>query len=159
MATRATRPQDSSDSSRQTRAYFAAQTPSARQGLRRLEAIIRQAAPGAQPVFSYGIPGFRFDNKALVWYAAWPEHWSMYPITPAMRTAGGAELVRYAASKGTLHFPVTAVLPTRFITRLVKARVAEIVAASRAPARARSKTPTKRRGASSRARSAPARST
>lgn len=140
MPPRRTSPRPVADAAERTRAYFADQSPSARRGLRLLEATIRAAVPDAEPAFSYGIPGFRFADRPLVWYAAWADHWSVYPITAAMRAAGGTELARHAASKGTLSFPASAALPARFIMRLVKARAAEIRAARKVaarPARAR----------------------
>lgn len=126
MALKTGKRQAAGSAREQTRAYFVAQPSRARRGLRLLEATIREAAPGAEPIFSYGIPGFRFGGKPLVWYAAWAEHWSMYPITAAMRVAGGVELASYQASKGTLRFPADELPPRRFIKRLVKARAAEI---------------------------------
>src|SRR5687767_12623284 len=111
MALRILQGQASARARELTRAYFATQPATARRGLRVLEAAIRKAAPDAEAVFSYGIPGFRLEGKPLVWYAAWAEHWSMYPITAAMRTAGGVELARYQASKGTLRFAAEAPLP------------------------------------------------
>ena len=161
MALQAKKREPTASAREQTRAYFAAQPASARRGLRLLETTIRDAAPDADAVFSYGIPGFRFDGKPLAWYAAWVGHWSMYPLTPGMRAAGGVELERYQVSKGTLHFAADASLPVRFIKRMIKARVAEIrgAAPSRASAGPKRKPPTKRAGKTTRAGRAASRGT
>ncbi len=108
------------------RSYFAAQPPAQRAVLKKLRDTIRAAAPGAAENFSYGIPGFRLDDKTLVWYAAWKNHTSLYPITPGMKRANEAELEDYETSKGTVRFPLDEPLPVAFVRRLVKARVAEI---------------------------------
>ena len=49
------------------RAYLAAQPPETRRVLKRIRDDIKATAPDAVEVFSYGLPGFRYLGKPLIW--------------------------------------------------------------------------------------------
>jgi uncharacterized protein YdhG (YjbR/CyaY superfamily) len=110
----------------QRRAYLASLPPPVRKRMHEIRDLVRTLAPDAVEVFSYRIPGFKLDGKALVWYAAFTHHTSLYPMTAKIRTANAAALRGYKMSTGTVQFPLDKPLPVGLVKRLVKARIAEV---------------------------------
>src|SRR6187431_405749 len=89
-----------------TKGYLNALPPDVRKIVAGLLKTVRAAAPKATEVFSYGIPGFRFEGKPLLWCAAWKAHVSLYPVGPALLDAVGIDAAKYETSKGTIRFPL-----------------------------------------------------
>jgi uncharacterized protein YdhG (YjbR/CyaY superfamily) len=114
------------------RAYLAALPPRARRAVNQLREAVRAAVPNTQEWFSYRMPGFRLNERPVVWCAGFANHVSLYPMTADIRKAHAAALKSYKVSIGTVQFALTAPLPVRLVRRLVRARAAEVRRAARA---------------------------
>jgi uncharacterized protein YdhG (YjbR/CyaY superfamily) len=73
------------------------------------------------------MPAFTLDRKNFIWYGAWKDHLSFYPLSDATRRALAHEVAGYDTSgKGTIRFRLDEELPTSLVVRLVRRRVAEL---------------------------------
>jgi uncharacterized protein YdhG (YjbR/CyaY superfamily) len=106
--------------------YFATLSSGQRAVLDKLRGAIRDAAPEAEEGFSYRMPLFTLGGRPLVWYAAWKQHYSLYPIGAAAVHAHAAEAQGYEHSKGTIRFPASKPVPFDLVRKLVRARVGEL---------------------------------
>jgi uncharacterized protein YdhG (YjbR/CyaY superfamily) len=86
--------------------------------LENLRHTIRKVAPDAIETISYGIPAFDFNNKHLVFFAAWKHHFSLYPI-PAGDEAFQEEISHYKRGKGTLQIPLNKPVPYGLVERII----------------------------------------
>jgi uncharacterized protein YdhG (YjbR/CyaY superfamily) len=90
--------------------------------LKRVRSIIRKALPGAEEAISYQIPAFKLDGKAVLYFAGWKQHYSLYPATDPVVSALEDELAPYEVTKGTIRFPLSGPVPVRLIERIAKLR-------------------------------------
>jgi uncharacterized protein YdhG (YjbR/CyaY superfamily) len=105
--------------------YIATRPPGVRGVLRRVRGIIRKAVPGAEEAISYGIPTYKVDGRAVIYFAGWKEHFSLYPATATVKEALGGALAGYAMSKGTIRFPLDRPVPATLIARIARLRARE----------------------------------
>jgi len=103
-------------------AYLAAQPEAARAILARVRATIRKAMPNAEERISYNIPAYRLNNRNVLYFAGFKEHFSIYPIGAELLEAMGDGIKPYIASKGTLRFSLTKKPPLSLIRRIAQFR-------------------------------------
>ncbi len=124
-------------------AYIDAAPEEMREPLRQMRRAIQDAAPDAVEAFAYGLPGFSYMGRRLLYFGATANHYALYGnLAPAMR-ALKADLKDLSISKGTVRFDPKRPFPEVLIRKLTEVRIVETQAAEserKAKARARRKT-------------------
>jgi uncharacterized protein YdhG (YjbR/CyaY superfamily) len=113
--------------------YLRAQPAAARTTLQQVRRAIRRALPDAEEVLSYGMPTYKLSSRAVIYFAAWRNHYSIYPAGDRLAAAFRSELAPYRRVKSTLQFPYDRPAPARLIERLVRFRVTELKPRPRPP--------------------------
>ncbi len=111
--------------------YLATLPADRRAVVEELRETIRAAAPEATETISYQMPTFRSHGQFLVSYAAFKNHYSLFPASEPVVEGLGDELKPYLAGKGTIRFPADRPLPAAVVTRIVKIRLGENAAHER----------------------------
>jgi uncharacterized protein YdhG (YjbR/CyaY superfamily) len=85
--------------------------------LEQVRETVRTAVPDADETISYDIPTITLDGRALLHFAGWKHHLSVYPAP-----TGDDDLVRrlepYRSGKGTLKFKLSQPIPYDLIGQL-----------------------------------------
>jgi uncharacterized protein YdhG (YjbR/CyaY superfamily) len=132
--------------------YLKQQPDAARKQLERVRRAIQKAVPRAEEAISYQIPAFKLDGRALLYFAGWKEHYSLYPATAGVVARFGKELKGYLVSKGTLRFALSEPVPTQLIAGIASQRASEVAELA---ARKGSRTPAKKSAKKAIQRAAP----
>jgi uncharacterized protein YdhG (YjbR/CyaY superfamily) len=112
-------------------AYLKGLTAEERAAVQKLRETIATAAPQAEEGITYSMPGFKLGGKGLVCYAAFKDHYSFFPMSGAAVDAHRDEFGDRVTGKGTIRFEYGERLPVGLVKKVVKWRVAELVARSR----------------------------
>ena len=106
--------------------YIAAAPTDKRAALTKLRNTIKAAAPKATELVSYDMVGYKQEAKRVAYFAYWKAHVALYGTSRNFIETHAADLEPYVQSKGTLQFPADKPLPYGLVTKIVKARIAEI---------------------------------
>jgi uncharacterized protein YdhG (YjbR/CyaY superfamily) len=106
-------------------AYLAAQPLPVQPVLARVREALRKALPDAEEAISYNIPTYKIDGRAIIYFAGWKDHYSLYPASGRMVAAYAKELAPYTIEKGTIRFPLAWSVPVTLIERLARFRAKE----------------------------------
>ena len=72
------------------------------------------------------LPAYKLGGKPFVYFAAWKQHYSLYPATRRVYEALGNELAPYKVQKATIRFKFTDAVPDKLISRVAKFRAKEV---------------------------------
>jgi uncharacterized protein YdhG (YjbR/CyaY superfamily) len=105
--------------------YIAAHTDDVQAILSRVRSTIRNAVPGAEETISYQVPAYKLQGGAVLYFAGWKRHYSLYPAGERLIRAFRSELAPYKISKGTIRFPLSEAVPVKLIADIAKFRAKE----------------------------------
>jgi uncharacterized protein YdhG (YjbR/CyaY superfamily) len=116
--------------------YIASQPEAMQRVLKRVRSILRKAVPGAEEAISYKIPTYKLNGRAVIHFAGWKQHYSLYPSSGRVVAAFEHDLARYEVSKGTIRFPLSEPVPVKLIEAVARFRAKEVAAREKAKAAA-----------------------
>ena len=97
-----------------------------RSKLESIRKAVKEEAPDAKEVISYGMPAFKL-NRVLVYFAAQQKHIGFYPTASGI-SAFEEELSQFKHSKGAVQFPIDEPVPLELVRKMVRFRVKEDMA-------------------------------
>lgn len=106
--------------------YLASQPEAMRGVLQRVRRTIRKAVPDAEETISYNMPAYVLHGTALLYFAGWKNHYSLYRANARVVAAFKDELASYELEKGTIHFQLSQPVPEKLIERIAKFCAQEI---------------------------------
>lgn len=105
--------------------FLAALPKDKRHTLEKLRKQIAAAAPNAEEIITYGMPGYSYMGRPLVSYKASKNHCSFYVMSNSTLKAFKTELKGYDTDTGTIRFEIGKGLSTALVKKLVQARMKE----------------------------------
>ena len=115
--------------------YIASKPKNARVVLERVRSAIRKAVPAAEEGLSYQMPVYTLNGVAVLFFAGWKEHYSLYPASDALVAAFKRELAPYERSKGTIRMPLAEPVPVPLIERIARFRAEQLTTRERSKGR------------------------
>jgi uncharacterized protein YdhG (YjbR/CyaY superfamily) len=95
-----------------------------RGALEKIRKVIKAAAPKAEEVISYGMPGYK-QNGILVYFGGFKNHCSFFPASYTVIKQFAEQLKDYKTSKGTIQLPLDKAIPSTLVKKMVVARIKE----------------------------------
>jgi uncharacterized protein YdhG (YjbR/CyaY superfamily) len=103
--------------------YIAASESHVKKHLKQIREAIRSAAPNAEEVISYQMPGYK-QKGMLVFFAGYKNHIGFYPTASGIKNFEN-EIAKYKWSRGAVQFPLDKPLPLALIKKIVKFKLKE----------------------------------
>jgi uncharacterized protein YdhG (YjbR/CyaY superfamily) len=106
--------------------YLASVPDAARDTLEGLRRTVRAVAPDAVELIGYGMPGYKYKGRPLVYYAALKNHCALYGLPADLHADELAANDVDLGDKGTIRFPPGAPPPEGLVRALLTDRMAAI---------------------------------
>jgi uncharacterized protein YdhG (YjbR/CyaY superfamily) len=105
--------------------YIAGQPAAVQPILERVRGTILEAVPRAEETISYKIPTYKLPGGAVLYFAAWKLHYSLYPATKRVLAEFHDELKAFEVRASTIRFSFSEPVPVKLIGRIAKFRMKE----------------------------------
>lgn len=105
--------------------YLDKATPTQKAEFERIRKIVRELAPEAEEVMSYGIPTFKHKRRPLIYFGAFKDHMSIFPASDEMMETI-PELSKFRTSKGTLRYTEDNLIPDSLVKKFIRYNSAEL---------------------------------
>ncbi len=119
--------------------YLAELPADRREALQHLRRLTQSTCPEAVEVFGYGMPGFKYNRRPLIYFASFTNHMSIFAVGYEPINRHRAELADYELRAGTIHFQPAKPLPDDLLRTMIRERMADIDAGAAAAKANRSK--------------------
>ena len=97
--------------------YFNQLNNAQREKLGTIRGLVLAEVPNAVELISYQMPAFKYEGKILLYYGAFAQHVSIFPVPRSIEE----EVEDYIRGKGTLKFPLADPLPIPLLHKIVSA--------------------------------------
>ncbi|MFZ4057011.1 MAG: iron chaperone [Ferruginibacter sp.] len=108
-------------------AYIKDFPPHIQSMLNDVRTTIRNNAPDAVELISYGMPAYKLKGKPLVYFAGYKNHIGFY-ATPQAHEQFATALSKYKQGKGSVQFPIDKPMPLALIKKMVVFKVKNMLA-------------------------------
>lgn len=107
--------------------YVEQQPERTRAALERVREAIQRALPQAEETISYNMAAYKMNGDAVLYFAGWKKHYSVYPAGELVMAALKKELAAYEVQRGTVRFPLDQPVPEKLIEKIAKLRAQEVL--------------------------------
>jgi uncharacterized protein YdhG (YjbR/CyaY superfamily) len=106
--------------------YITSQPETVQRVLARVRRTIRKAVPAAIEGIRYKMPAYKLHGLPMLYFAAWRQHYSLYPATTHLIATFRDDLAPYDVNKNTIRLPLAGAVPVKLIGRIAKFRAKEV---------------------------------
>jgi uncharacterized protein YdhG (YjbR/CyaY superfamily) len=106
--------------------FLQALTPERRAALQHLRELTIQTCPEAVEGFGYGMPGYKYRGRPLIYFSSFKNHMSIFAMGYEGINRHRAELADYEIRAGTIHFQAGKPLPDKLVKMMIEERMADI---------------------------------
>jgi len=107
-------------------AYIESQDEPKRSTLEAVRATLLEIEPSLEQVIAWNSPQFKFNGKYAVGLCAFKKHLTFSPQSAEVMSAHASDLADFVVSKSSFQFDVDKPLPKALLSKLLKARLAEL---------------------------------